>query len=196
MSDRRYVRLSDPQLIGSCLSGEAGAWDAMVERYEAFVYSVLLRAGVSRSDADDLFQDVFLLLYSHLSSLRDHDRLAGWLASTAKREVWRLHRRRAATAGQMPEQEWEVERAQPVGTDAAALPDESVLALEDARLVRQGLEQLGERCRTLLTLLYMEEPPLAYTEVSERLEMPIGSIGPTRARCLQQLQKILGGMGF
>lgn len=194
---RRYARHPDTSLVAACLGGEAEAWDALIERYQALIYSTLLRQGLAPSDADDVFQDVCLVLYSHLADLRDTSRLSGWLASTAKREAWRLFRRRgAAPTSQMPEREWEIENAAPIGGQEAPAPDALVIALEEQQLVRRAVEQLPDRCRTLLALLYMTDPPASYAEVSEKLGMPIGGIGPNRARCLQRLQKLLAEAGF
>jgi RNA polymerase sigma factor (sigma-70 family) len=195
-SIRRHARLSDPELIAACLDGDASAWDALLQRYEGLIYSVLVRAGLSGADADDLFQDVCLILYNHLDDLRDSSRLAGWLVMTARREVWRLGRRRgAALASELPEFVWENE-ARPVGQDPAAAPDAAALAAVEQHLVRQAMVKLQDRCRNLLTLLYLLDPPKSYQEVSSELGVPMGSIGPTRARCLQQLQKLLVESGF
>lgn len=194
---RRWAHVSDPDLIAACLSGDASAWDALIRRYEALIFSIGTRSGLSQTDAEDIFQDVCLLLLRHLEDLRDTERLAGWLGATTRREVWRLRRRRGATlTAEMPEREWELETARPVGSEPGETPQETLLALEDQNLVHLGLQELQDRCRTLLTLLYLEDPPLSYAEISERLSLPVGSIGPTRARCLQQLQKILENMGF
>jgi RNA polymerase sigma factor (sigma-70 family) len=196
-TNRRYTSHADAGLIALCLKGEAEAWDALIERYQALIYSTLLKQGLSHADADDVFQDVSLILFRHLGDLRDTTRLSGWLISTARREAWRLKRRRGmALASEMPDREWELEGAEPVAQAAAPQPDQEVMVLQDQQLVRQGLEQLGERCRELLTLLYMKDPPGTYADVTELLGMPQGSIGPTRARCLQQLQKNLQQLGF
>lgn len=194
---RRFASHTDANLIAICLRGEAEAWDALIERYQALIYSTLLKQGLSHADADDVFQEVALILYRYLGDLRDTARLSGWLISTARREAWRLKRRRGmALASEMPDREWELEGAEPVAQSAAPQPDKEIMALEERQLVRQGLEQLGGRCQELLVLLYMREPPGTYADVIERLGMPQGSIGPTRARCLQQLQKILRQSGF
>lgn len=96
---RRPDRLADPELIARCLSGDARAWDVLLERYESLIYSALNRAGLSPADADDVFQEVCLLLLNHLESLRDTQRLSGWLLSVARREAWRVHKRRRAGRG-------------------------------------------------------------------------------------------------
>jgi RNA polymerase sigma factor (sigma-70 family) len=193
----RYTARTDASLIGACLGGDADAWDALIERYQALIYSTLLKQGLTHADADDLFQDVALILFRHLSDLRDTTRLSGWLISTARREAWRLKRRRGmAAASELGEREWEMESAEPIAQAAAPQPDAEMMALEDRQLVREGMSRLGDRCRELLMLLYMADPPGSYADVVDRLGMPQGSIGPTRARCLEQLRKILAEVGF
>lgn len=96
---RRLDRLTDPQLIARCLSGDARAWDALLERYESLIYSALRRAGLTPADADDVFQEVCLSLLNHLESLRDTQRLSGWLLSVARCQAWRVHKRRRAGRG-------------------------------------------------------------------------------------------------
>ena len=185
----------DADLIAACLSGNATAWDTLIERYEALVYTVGVRMGLSKADAEDVFQDVCLLLFNHLGDLRDQRRLSSWLISTTKREVWRLHRRRGDTpSSAIPE--WQLESGEGVATEAAPMPEESLLALEDQHLVRQALTHLGDKCRQLLTALYCNDPPASYAEASQKLGMPVGSVGPQRARCLQQMGKVLQDLGF
>lgn len=164
----RFAAHTDSSLIALCLKGEGEAWDALIGRYQALIYSTLLKQGLSHADADDIFQDVSLILLRHLGDLRDNARLSGWLISTSRREAWRLKRRRGmALASEMPDREWELESAEPVAQAAAPQPDKEVQLLEDRQLVRQGLTQLGERCRDLLILLYMQDPPGTYADVTE-----------------------------
>lgn len=188
--DNPHARADDAALIAACLSGDAAAWDALLARYEALIYSLLLRAGLGASDAEDVFQDVCVLLLGHLGDLRDTSRLAGWLIATTKREAWRFQRRRsgAATPASLDDL--------PERANEDVLPEAAALALEDQRLVRAALENLPERCRRLLTLLYIDDPPVPYVEAAERLGIPVGSIGPNRARCLQRLEKILRTLDF
>jgi RNA polymerase sigma factor (sigma-70 family) len=193
----RFASKADPELIAACLSGDAQAWDALIDRYEALIYSVLVRSGLSQADADDLFQDVCLILYNHLGDLRDTARLSSWLISTAKREVWRLHRRRKAhQMADLSEREWEFESAEPVASPESPQPEASAIALEEQHLVRLAMSRMQDRCKQLLTMLYMQDPPASYQDVSSRLSLPAGSIGPTRARCLQKLRDILNEVGF
>jgi len=162
-----------------------------VERYQRLVYTIPLRHGLAEEDAADVFQTVFALLVQHLPTIREPQGLAKWLITTAKRETWNLIRKR---------------QREPVSEDVAALaqleqgpgsddPHEAELWIEQA-LLRDALRRLGERCRKLLWLLYYEPEELAYEEIGRRLGMPVGSIGPTRGRCLHKLREILTAMGM
>lgn len=196
-TEGRYARLADNHLVARCLEGDAQAWDALIRRYEALVYSTLLKAGLARADADDLFQDVALALYHHLGDVRDTARLSSWLISTARREVWRLFRRRAAQKTmQMPEHEEQIAQGTRLASPEDMLPECAVLEMEKQQLVREALTKVRDRCRILLTMLYCDDPPKSYVEVTQELGIPIGSIGPTRARCLEHLRKALVESGY
>ena len=178
---------SDAELIAAHLTGNLDAWEVLLERYENFLFHLLLRAGLNRTDAEDIFQNVCLKLYLHLEDLRDMTKLSGWLAAVARQEVFRLRRRRTEISidtTDLPE----------MAADRM-LPEEVVLAEEHMRLVQQGLQELALPCRSLLTLLYRPSPA-TYAEVSAQLGLPTGSIGPQRARCLDRLKKILQRLGF
>jgi RNA polymerase sigma factor (sigma-70 family) len=188
---------TDQELITACLAGEAEAWDALIARTGPLIYSLATRMGLPEPDAQDVLQDVCLLILNHLEELRDATRLSGWVASTTRREVWRvLRRHRPALLSEMPEGMPESALRPIAGNEIVDTPEDIYLALEDQALVRRALGHLPKRCRTLLTLLYCEDPPCSYTDVASRLMMPQGSIGPSRARCLQHLQKILESAGF
>jgi RNA polymerase sigma factor (sigma-70 family) len=188
---------TDAELVTACLSGEAEAWDVLLARIGPLIYSLALRMGLPEPDAQDVLQEVCLLMLNHLEELRDASRLSGWVASTTRREVWRMQRRRRpALLSELPEGMPETAYRPLTGEGADDTPEATYIALEDQELVRYALQHLPERCRRLLTLLYCEDPPCSYLEVAARLGIPQGSIGPSRARCLQQLQKILEGSGF
>ena len=182
---------SDSVLIAACLQGQERAWDALVERYRGLVYSIPRRAGLDADDAAEVFQAVFTLLLEHMASIRAPQALAAWLITTTRREVWRLLRRRAR------ERSGEEAAVQ----QAAAEQSRSRVAFEeeawaDRALVREALQMIGERCRQLLTLLYGDTEALSYEEIAARLRMPLGSIGPTRARCLEKMRMTLKSMGM
>jgi RNA polymerase sigma factor (sigma-70 family) len=187
--------VSDRALVRACLGGDRKAWEELVRRYERLIYSIPRRAGMPADDAADVFQTVCLRLFQNLESLRDVDRIAGWLRTTATREVWRLQRKgardqpwSALSSGDGSGAEDAAERVQ----DPSALPQELVERTEEEQEIWEALLTLGERCRKLLGLLYYAEEQPSYAEIAASLAMPEGSIGPTRARCLTQLRKKLG----
>lgn len=188
----RYSELPDAELVAGCLAGDNAAWDTLIARYQGFIFTLALRHGLSHADADDLFQDVCLKLYRHLGELREVRRLSSWLAAMVRQELWgRWRRRESLLLGDLAEAEH-----LPAGHNAQYLdPEETVLALERETLVRAALENIGEECQRLLALLYGPEP-VAYAEIAARLEMPLGSVGPRRARCLERLRKKLSEFDY
>ena len=196
LSSPAQHQVSDKELIDTCLKGEKNAWDALINRYAALIYSTCLRTGLSAADAEDVVQDVCVILLDHLADVRDTAKLSSWLISTTKREVWRFQRRKGLKlASELGESEWTLESAVGVHAETADSPETEVLALEEQQLVRQAMKKLPDRCRRLLTLLYCIDSPASYTEIADELSLPVGSIGPTRARCLQTLRKLLAELG-
>ncbi len=173
---------TDWQLIQACRRGEPQAWEELVSRYERLVFSIPLNFGLNRDDAADIAQHTFIVLMENLYRLREDGNLVGWLGTVARRHTWRL-------SGRHQRQPEEAEDA------AVALPDmdatERQERWERLQWLHQGLSHLDERCRQLLHALYLEAAEPAYTEVAAHLGMAVGSIGPTRARCLQRLKEIL-----
>lgn len=174
-------------LVRACLDGNSAAWETLVDRYSRLVYSIPLRLGLSATDADDVFQNVFLLLYRNLGQIRDQQRVVSWIITTTYRESWRLGKQRAGAATA------ELDERLP---DRETPPDATVLRWEREQLVRQGMATLDERCRQLLTALFLTAAPPAYDELAGQLRMPVGSIGPTRARCFKKLERALEQLGF
>lgn len=193
-----YRLTSDQDLIAACLKGEEAAWDALIDRYAGLVFSVCVRMGLSQADAEDTFQDVCLILFRQLAEVRDTARLSGWLISTTRREVWRTARKRNVTlASELGAGEWEMEGAESVHPQTAAgNPETEMLAMAEQQLMREAVERLPERCRSLLMQLYAADDPLSYQALAVKFALPVGSIGPTRARCLQNLRKILQELGY
>ena len=182
---RRTVGRTDAELIHACLGGDQTAWGELVDRYGRLVYSIPRRYGLSEADADDVFQEVFIILYRKLSTLRDPDRLSSWLISTAHRECYRVGRQSGRHAGLDREL-----------ADLEGPSEERVEAWERQQLVRQALRQLGGRCEELLLALFAGSDPPRYEEIAEKLGMKVGSIGPTRVRCFKKLEKILAELGL
>lgn len=185
----------DAQLVAACRRGEAAAWPALVKRYERLIFTVPRRAGLSAEQAADVFQTVFMRLHENLDSLAQPDRLQAWLVTTARRETLRLLRdgQRTVALASLPAAGDDGSEAEVVDTlvDPDPLPPDLLEDLQLRHLVRLALERMAEPCRSLLDLLYCRDEPAPYAEISARLGMPTGSIGPTRSRCLGKLRVLM-----
>jgi RNA polymerase sigma factor (sigma-70 family) len=180
---------SDQHLIRSCREGNPGAWQRLLNKYERLVYSIPLRYGLSNEDAADITQTTFTILIESLGALPENSRLGSWLATVARRHTWRLLKRsRRETASERLDSRDLSEDAVLLGRSDA----DSIEHWELAEWLNRGLSNIGERCRELLLALYFQPERSSYAAVVERLGMPIGSIGPTRARCLKRLKQVLG----
>ncbi len=186
----RAVKLDpelDARLVERCLAGDARAWEALVHRHERLVYAIARSWRLSDEDTGDVFQDVFTALVKGLPRLREARTLVRWLASTADRvaRTTALRRRR----------EQSLRHDDPGVLDRQAGPDEPVGAdlerLQREAFVRLAFGGLPERCQRLLGALYYEDPPPGYADLSRRLGVPVGSLGPTRARCMEKLRALL-----
>lgn len=188
--DRATIE-TDAQLVERCRQGEAAAWSALVRRYQRLVYTVPRRAGLDDARAADVLQETFAALVKHLQALREPERLQAWLVTTARRETLRSIRlaRRSVEPASFPDDEDGDATFDPV--DPAPGPDALLEDLQAQQRLRLALDGLDGRCRTLIEWLYGTEDPPAYAEIGRRLGVPEGSIGPTRARCLQKLRALI-----
>jgi RNA polymerase sigma factor (sigma-70 family) len=185
---------SNEELIQACRRGDPLAWEVLIGRYQRLVYSIPQRAGLDVDRSAEVFQRVFEKLVKYLDQIEQPDRLGAWLTTTARRETLRLSQREGATQLLMEGDDSEEEINQlPC---EALLPDEMLLRLEEQHTVSRTVGELDERCQCLLTLLFYRSNPPSYTEVATALDMREGSIGPTRARCLQKLRRLLNNVGF
>jgi RNA polymerase sigma factor (sigma-70 family) len=182
-----YKQLSDTDLLMACQQGEEDAWGALVGRYERLVYTIPYRYGLTPSEVSDVFQSVWLALLRNLGSLRQPDRIAAWLVTTTRRECW--ERRRGGSYKKEFSSELDSNIIKTKSDEPS--PDELVSTYERHEALRQAMEHLEPRCRRLIHLLYFDPSIPSYADVSEMLSMPIGSIGPMRARCLKKLRKIM-----
>lgn len=179
----------DRELLRLCRKGDARGWESLLDKYERLVFSIPLNYGLSREDAADIAQLTFSILIQSLDTLREDSRLGAWLATVARRHTWRILERNRR---ERPSES----RDDDLAENAALLGRESADPMERWELTEwlvQGLSLLGERCRELLLALYFDPEQLSYAEVANRLDMPIGSIGPTRARCLELMKHALQG---
>ncbi len=181
MSDLPHrTNKNDIDLVQACLRGDERAWKELVERYGRLVYSIPLKYGLAASDADDIFQNVFILVHRRLSTLRYYKLLAPWLITITHRETLRYCKK--------SRDDPELDESEP---DGAEPPLEEIRRVERQHLVRLAIDQLEPRCRELLTALFLEPDPQSYAHIAAKLGIGVGSIGPTRARCFKKLQAIL-----
>ena len=175
----------DPQvvaLVTRASGGDQGAWHELVDRYAPLVYTICTRYRLSNPDIEDVGQNVWLLLVEQLGKLREPAALPGWLATTTARECLRV-----VTAANKAERLGTGLDDSVIFVDDAVIDEELLVAERNAAL-RAAFAELPPRCQQLLTLL-MKDPPPAYAQISTSLHMPVGAIGPNRARCLDKLRR-------
>lgn len=178
---------STADLVGRAGRRDQDGWAELVARFQPLVTSMTRRHRLSPADAADVSQTVWLRLVDRLPELREPRALPGWLATTTANACLDVIAFQRRTVSFDPQTPWPVEPGGPDGCDPMAIePDELLLRAESCRAVREGLEELTGPQRQLL-LLVMADPPVPYAQISRRLGVPIGSIGPTRSRCLQKL---------
>ncbi|MFM9108937.1 MAG: RNA polymerase sigma factor [Chloroflexota bacterium] len=176
---------TDAALLRACRDGNQGAWNSLVERYGRMVYSIPRRLGLSPEDADDVFQTVFSTLLKRLDQIEDPGSLPYWLMTTTRRESWRVGKQH----GRFTDLDESVlDESEPVGS--------AVEQYERDLTVRAAMERLDPRCRQLLTALFLDSSEQSYQAIAAEFGMPVGSIGPTRARCLRKVQGILKDLGL
>jgi RNA polymerase sigma factor (sigma-70 family) len=185
------IHEDDASLVSRCLRGEEAAWRTLVHRYQRLVYAIVRRMGLDEHAGADVFQTVFARLVQHLPHIEDPERLQAWVVTTAKREALLQRQRGKRTVSMTPSdsqdeaREWDI-------ADESPLPEEALAELQQLNQVRLALDRLDERCRELLLILFHDddENP-SYAEVARRLGMSVGSIGPTRSRCLDKLRRLV-----
>ncbi|MEU4570280.1 sigma-70 family RNA polymerase sigma factor [Micromonospora sp. NPDC023956] len=176
-----------PALVSAAGAGDESAWAELVHRYTPLVATVIRSHGLDRTDSADVNQTVWLRLVEQLGRLRDSHALPAWLVTTTRRECHRLLRLGRRT---QPFDPYDDSIDGHVGVFLLVdpvTPDEDLLRAERRQALRDAFAQLPSRCRELLALL-AGDPPASYREVGERLGMPVGSVGPTQARCLARLR--------
>ena len=182
----------DAALVARCRRGEAAGWEALVHRYQRLVYAIVRRAGLDEHTAADVFQTVFARLVAHLPRIADPQRLQAWIVTTAKREALLALRRGQRTVSMTREDDAGDETGEFDIADDAPLPEDALAELQQLDGLRRALDRLDERCRELLLMLFRDDgDKLPYEQAAQRLGMSIGSIGPTRARCLGKLRRLV-----
>jgi RNA polymerase sigma factor (sigma-70 family) len=183
----RDVSLTD--LVSAAAAGDSKAWNQLVDRFAGMVWAVARSYRLNTADAGDVSQTTWLRLVQHLDRIEQPERVGAWLATTARHEALRVARMGS--------------RELPVGEDVTidliaeerVSTDDRLLADERAHELWALVTRLPVRCQLILRLL-TADPPLSYRDLGEALDMPIGSIGPTRARCLEHLRRIANSAGI
>jgi RNA polymerase sigma factor (sigma-70 family) len=178
-------------LVTAAAGGDRAAWDALVAAYGGLIWTVARNHRLSAGDAGDVSQTTWLRLVENIDRLSEPSRVGAWLATTARRECLRLLGRAKRTVLSGEELDPDSDRLRLATPEA----DSALLAAERDEEVRRAFDRLTPRCRDLLQLLLLDPAP-SYDEISAALDIPVGSIGPTRGRCLEKLRGIVGDIGI
>lgn len=178
---------STADLVRAASTGDQAAWDAIVDRYSGLVWAVARAHRLGEADAADVFQTVWLRLVEHLGRIREPEHLGGWLSSTARHECLRMLR---LGGRELASEDVDVRVETDPQRRAEPTPEQVFLASERRAEVLAAFARLPARCQSLLRLLVVDPQP-HYAEISAALDMPVGSIGPTRGRCLAVLRTLL-----
>ena len=170
-------------LVARAGNGEKQAWDALVERYSPLIWSICRRHRLGDADAHSVGESIWRQLVRQLDKVQDPGALGGWLAAAAWRECGNV---RLATGG--PPIAGEIADAERQPSHQITMAEQERLMAERHASLREAFSRLSPCCQRLLTLL-IHEPPMSDTEISARLGVPVGSIGPTRSRCLEKLRR-------
>jgi RNA polymerase sigma factor (sigma-70 family) len=172
------------QLVRRAVEGDRWAWERLVDQYGRLIWAITRDFKLVDSDAADVAQVTWLRLLEHIHRIEHPDRVGSWLAATARNECLRCLAARKRVV--LAEDDIVLEGA------ATSEPeiDERLLSAERSQTVREALSRLPSRWQRMLELL-MADPPASYAEISDQLGLPIGSIGPTRSRCLARLRGLL-----
>lgn len=185
LRSKQSTAASTAELASACRSGDLAAWDQLLDRYDRLVFAVASREGLSPEDAADVTQTTFEALLAQLDRIRDDDQIASWLMTVARRQAWRIRN----------------DRMRQVADESITNGDDDAITdpISDHNTIiwiYQGLAKLDTRCRELITALYFDPESPSYAEVASRFGRPVGSIGPTRARCLLRLRELLGEVSW
>ena len=185
---RNPVVADDEWLVQECLHGNQQAWKKLIEKYRRLIYSIPFKYGATPEDASDIFQAVCIELFNSLGKLRNVQSLRSWLITVTIHQSLHCKRKRPNAV--------ELDAMEPEKIEEIAVAPEVLETLQQEQWLREAIRQLPPRCAEMLRLLFLEQPPLPYTEVARQLGLATGSIGFIRGRCLGKLRKILVELGY
>ncbi len=179
---------SIPDLVAASLDGDTAAWQRLVRRLERVVWKSVNMMTTDGEVRKDAFAATWLKLVERLDTIREPEKLPGWLATTATNEVRQIVRQRNRRDLHL---DWSAPSTIEGGLTEVTSADDSARNLvrsEAQSAVRRAFSTLDDDCRQLLTVLVLSDPPMSYKEASDALGRPIGSLGPQRQRCLDKLR--------
>lgn len=185
--------MSDADLVAAVAGGDSEAWETLIDRFGGMVWSVAVGHGLCESDANDVVQTTWLNLFTSIGSIRQPERVAGWLRTTARNESLGVLRRRGRTTPvefesvdmRSIEADCENNQADPQDSD----PQDIVMRAEGDPVLKAVITQLNEGCRRMLLML-VEDPPASYASVAEAVNVRLGTVGAKRKRCLDRLRSL------
>lgn len=184
---KRYDEGDLPEVVAAAAAGDSAAWRVLTDRFGGMIMAIARSCRLNEADVAEIHQVTWLRLVENISRIEQPERIGGWLATTARRESLRIVRSKSRVS-----LDHDMLLRLP---DAESKPlDTKMLANESAELVRRAFAQLPSHCQRLLGILAGDDAP-PYKEISKAISMPIGSIGPTRGRCLEHLRHIMEELG-
>ena len=169
-------------VVAAATLGDARAWDELVDRFGALLWSIARSYRLDTATCADVVQEAWVRLAQSLDRIREPSSVGAWLATTTRNEALRVAKKQQRERPDRFDDESQLGLVGPA--------DGPTLARERDQLLVDCLTAVPERCQQLLRLL-VAEPAVPYTEIAEILDMPVGSIGPTRSRCLRKLRESL-----
>ena len=180
---------TDTRLVKECLSGNEGAWSALIDKYKALIYSIPIKYRMQPQESADVFQAVCMELLASLPDLREPKALPAWLIQVTHHQCYRWKRQQQRVISSDSE----------TGIPEAEIPpvaESLMLQTQEEQILREAILELAPQCQKLVAALFFESPARPYAEIAAELGLAVGSIGFTRQKCIERLRKSLQKMGF
>lgn len=190
----RWTSLSHAELLPLCLDHAPGAWEEFLRRFSDLIYSTLRKYSLTEEDRLEAYQATIVAVSERLVQLRSPESLVPWIIGIAMRQAAMRIRTYARESIEQIDDAHHARRLDPSAPEL--LPSEEIERLQSAQQLQEGLASLSERCRRLLTALFLDEPQRDYREIAEQEGLSMGSIGPLRGRCLERLRDFFKDRGW